>query len=47
MLKILFDCERMKYFNTGLYSYCLNLGQAIQKTWIRRKYANHAFFNLA
>ncbi len=31
MLKILFDCERMKYYNTGLYSYCLNLGQAILK----------------
>jgi len=30
MVKILFDCERMKYFNTGLYFYCLNLGRAIQ-----------------
>jgi len=30
MGKIVFDCERMKYFNTGLYSYCLNLGRAIQ-----------------
>ena len=30
MVNILFDCERMKYFNTGLYFYCLNLGRAIQ-----------------
>lgn len=24
--RIVFDCERMKYFNTGLYHYSLNLG---------------------
>lgn len=24
--RIVFDCERMKYANTGLYQYCLNLG---------------------
>jgi glycosyltransferase involved in cell wall biosynthesis len=24
--RIIFDCERMKYENTGLYHYCLNLG---------------------
>ena len=25
--RIVFDCERMKYSNTGIYHYCLNLGQ--------------------
>ncbi len=28
--KIVFDCERMKYPNTGLYHYCLQLGLAIK-----------------
>ena len=28
--KILFDCERMKYPNTGLYHFCLQLGNALQ-----------------
>lgn len=28
--KIVLDCERMKYANTGLYHYCLNLGLALQ-----------------
>ncbi|MBX2925391.1 MAG: glycosyltransferase family 4 protein [Chitinophagaceae bacterium] len=31
MRRIVFDCERMKYSNTGLYHYCLNLGQHIQQ----------------
>ncbi len=31
MMRILFDCERMKYVNTGLYYYCLNLGRTIQQ----------------
>lgn len=29
--RIIFDCERMKYENTGLYHYCLNLGNHLQK----------------
>ncbi len=29
--KIVLDCERMKYPNTGLYHYCLNLGFALQQ----------------
>lgn len=29
MIRIVFDCERMKYASTGLYQYCLNLGQAL------------------
>lgn len=29
--RIIFDCERMKYENTGLYHYCLNLGNHILK----------------
>lgn len=31
MNRIIFDCERMKYKNTGLYHYCLNLGNHIAK----------------
>jgi glycosyltransferase involved in cell wall biosynthesis len=31
MNQIIFDCERMKYENTGLYHYCLNLGKYLQK----------------
>ncbi len=29
--RLIFDCERMKYENTGLYHYCLNLGNHITK----------------
>jgi glycosyltransferase involved in cell wall biosynthesis len=28
--RIIFDCERMKYYNTGLYHYCLQLGHHLQ-----------------
>ncbi|WP_080238905.1 glycosyltransferase family 4 protein [Spirosoma rigui] len=31
MNKIIFDCERMKYANTGLYYFCLNLGRALMQ----------------
>lgn len=31
MNRIIFDCERMKYENTGLYHYCLNLGNHIAR----------------
>jgi glycosyltransferase involved in cell wall biosynthesis len=31
MNRIIFDCERMKYENTGLYHYCLNLGMHLKK----------------
>jgi glycosyltransferase involved in cell wall biosynthesis len=31
MHKIIFDCERMKYPDTGLYHYCLNLGRQLEK----------------
>ena len=31
MKRIIFDCERMKYENTGLYHYCLNLGNRLKK----------------
>lgn len=30
MKNIIFDCERMKYPNTGIYYYCLNLGKQIR-----------------
>lgn len=29
--RIIFDCERMKYENTGLFHYCLNLGNHLVK----------------
>lgn len=32
MIRIVFDCERMKYANTGLYYYCLNLWRALEQT---------------
>ena len=32
MNKIVFDCERMKYPDTGLYHYCVNLGRALELT---------------
>lgn len=31
MHKIIFDCERMKFPDTGLYHYCLNLGRHLEK----------------
>ncbi len=31
MAAYIFDCERMKYGNTGLYNYCKNLGIHLQK----------------
>lgn len=31
MKKIIFDCERMKYPDTGLYHYCMNLGKYLEK----------------
>lgn len=31
MQKIIFDCERMKYPDTGLYHYCMNLGKYLEK----------------
>lgn len=31
MHRILFDCERMKYPDTGLYHYCSNLGTHLEK----------------
>jgi len=31
MKNIVFDCERMKYRDTGIYHYCLNLGRHLQK----------------
>ena len=31
MVRIVLDCERMKYDNTGLFHYCINLGVHLQK----------------
>lgn len=31
MQRIVFDCERMKYSNTGLFHYCLNLGKYLKQ----------------
>ncbi|MEX6688918.1 glycosyltransferase family 1 protein [Danxiaibacter flavus] len=30
---ILFDCEKMRHPNTGVFYFCLNLGQALQKAY--------------
>lgn len=30
MKNIVFDCERMKYHNTGIYHYCMNLGRQLE-----------------
>ncbi|RYG30373.1 MAG: glycosyltransferase family 1 protein, partial [Chitinophagaceae bacterium] len=32
MNKILFDCEKMRYPNTGVYHYCKSLGNTLTKT---------------
>lgn len=32
MNSIVFDCERMKFANTGIYHYCLNLAQRLPQT---------------
>ncbi len=45
MRNIIFDCERMKYPNTGLYHYCLNLGQHIQKKLKNSDYEKLSFFS--
>jgi glycosyltransferase involved in cell wall biosynthesis len=37
MHQIIFDCERMKYANTGLYYFCLNLGKALQQNLERER----------
>ncbi len=37
MTRVIFDCERMKYVNTGLYYYCLNLGKALQQNITREQ----------
>jgi len=37
MTRIVFDCERMKYANTGLYHYCLNLGRSLQRSLFREQ----------
>ena len=37
--QVVFDCERMKYENTGLFHYCLNLGKHINKVINREKEA--------
>lgn len=42
--RIIFDCERMKYENTGLYHYCLNLGNHITK-FIRPQIEELSFYN--
>lgn len=31
MQQIIMDCERMKYSDTGLYHFCLNLGRHLQQ----------------
>ncbi len=42
--RIIFDCERMKYEDTGLYHYCLNLGNHIGK-FVRPKNEELTFYS--
>ncbi len=35
--QVVLDCERMKYHNTGLYHYCLQLGLAIKRNLNKEK----------
>ncbi len=39
MMRVVFDCERMKYVNTGLYYYCLHLGKALQQHTLEEELA--------
>lgn len=43
-MKVVFDCERMKYYNTGLYHYCLNLGRHLKRNADPR-HENITFFS--
>jgi glycosyltransferase involved in cell wall biosynthesis len=45
--RILFDAERMKYPNTGLFHYCLQLVNAIQNEIIPEKEVHEVFTNTA
>ncbi len=42
MIRIVFDCERMRYINTGLYYYCLNLGKSLQQYTCREQLSVYA-----
>ncbi len=42
--RIIFDCERMKHENTGLFHYCLNLGNHITK-FIRPPFEEICFYS--
>ncbi len=42
--KIILDCERMKYPNTGLYHYCLQLGKALQAALINNNQQDLYYF---
>ncbi len=47
MKQIVFDCERMKYANTGLYHYCLNLGKHISRRMEKSAEENITFYSPA
>jgi glycosyltransferase involved in cell wall biosynthesis len=34
-MKVVFDCERMKYPNTGIYHYCFHVATALSKIFLR------------
>ncbi len=42
--KIILDCDLMKYPNSGLYHYCLNLGTSLQSLLVNEKEAGIAFY---
>ncbi|PVD51473.1 glycosyltransferase family 1 protein [Terrimonas sp.] len=45
MKQIIFDCERMKYVNTGLYHYCMSLGKSIEKKSRENNHEEITFFS--
>lgn len=45
MKNIIFDCERMKYADTGLYSYCLSLGKILEKKMAEENEERITFFS--
>ncbi len=42
--KIILDCDLMKYPNSGLYHYCLNLGVSVQSLLQQDDFAEMAFY---
>lgn len=44
MLKIILDCDLMRFKDSGLYHYCLNLGSYVRQALEREQFDNIAFY---